>query len=152
MTIHIPSNNRQVGEINFSNNTDVTSISNLNEWTVINVSNWDGNSSNYGFELHSDNKSLKYTYNTQKTVVCYLDAQILAATNNVDFEFGIFLNNVLQPLSVFSFNYKTIPIASSHIYVFKINKDDLMEMRVRNISDSTNVTVQHADITCWTTN
>lgn len=136
-----------IGDIGFDSNVTATVISVINTYVAITTTpGWSLSALSEDFELHTDSISLKYVGDISIKVLITAGV-LLDSLNNKAYELGIFLNGVLMSRSEFTVDIRQNPLNVSHTVLNQLSTDDLLELRVKNITDTSNPTIVDAYIT-----
>ena len=140
----LPSLVTAVGDIDFKANTLDTVVGAPDTAYVITTdAPWVLDPSTDGFIL--DSGQLKYV-GRRSTLLCIFSVQIEASSNNKDLRVRLFHNN--SEVDSMDLSYKTDPKTGSHSKPILLETDDVVDLRVSNQTDTTNVRVINAQLAC----
>lgn len=125
-----------------------TVISTQNQWTSFTGSLWEINGYVKSFVKEGERK-IKYTSGTSNIFMMFVDVEIESTGNNIDYEVQIFKNDVNLSESSIYYSYKTTPIHQGHVFIQRLEENDELEIKIRNTTDTTNVTIHHSEIVVW---
>ena len=98
------------------------------------------------FILHTDEKSLK-CISPIPIKVLVNESVHLSSPPIETYEVAVFLNNVLVPRSTFTIDVRQTDPNISHTYFVQVANNDLLEMRVQNITSTANPVIIEAYLT-----
>lgn len=122
-----------------------TTIATQNQWTSFSGSLWNLNGYPQSF-IHEGERKIKYTSGTSNIFLLFIDVELESAGNNIDYETQLFKNDSSMAESSIFYSYKTTPLHQSHLFIIELQKNDELELKIRNITDATNVTIHHSTI------
>lgn len=136
-----------IGDISFEGNGAATVISFIDTYVPINtVSAWLLSSLSVDFVLHTDGKSLKCISEIPIKVLI-VEGVTLSSGPIETYEVGVFLNTVLVTRSTFTLDVRQADPNVSHTYFAQVTNGDLLEMRIQNITSTSNPVIIEAYLT-----
>ena len=144
-SMHIEGSHEHYGEMNSSNNVTATTITTQNVW--VDFDGFTDNGMLDGWSFNVSDPSLVYTHPTTiKHYARYTSSSQAATTNDV-FQMCLFVNDNIEQKCLSERKYSTTDVGNSGGQcVIEIRQNDVVKLKVRNLTDTDNITLKHTNV------